>query len=132
MQYAINLTRKHPSFRKALKDFLEHPCIKDGVHCEFGSPKQGDLDITWWLRRVRQVNDDRVCARMTNPVWSDDEVTFTVEPFGPMGKEFERFQSGGQQFSISARKEEFRDKRIGKILALDMIDATRHIDYNPA
>lgn len=131
MIYDIDLTRKPPSYRKALEGFLQHPCVKDGVYCEFGSPVRGDLDITYWFKRIKEVNMDRVCCRLINPVWSEDRVSFTCEPYGPFAEAFIQLQKEppNMSFSISTRKEEFRDKRVGKIFAFDMIDSTRHTDY---
>jgi hypothetical protein len=133
MHYEIDLTRKSPAFRIALEEFLKQPCVKDGVYCEFGSPIRGDLDITWWFRRMREVNMDRVCCRLINPVWSEDSVSFTCEPYGPFAETFVRLQTEPKhkEFSISVRKHETTAGKITNILAFDMIDATRHIDYNP-
>ena len=131
MTYVIDLTSKHPTYRAALEEFLKHPCVKDGVLCEYGSPTRGDLDITWWHKRTREVNMDRVCARLTNPVWTDDRVSFTCEPYGPLKGVFTQAQEK-MSFSISTRKEERpRSGDISKVYALDMIDSTRHIDYTP-
>lgn len=133
MNYDIDLTRKAASFRKALEEFLQHPCVKDGVYCEFGSPTRGDLDITYWFKRIKEVNMDRVCCRLINPVWSEDRVSFTCEPYGPMAEAFMRLQEEPQNmsFSISTRKHENFTGEVTRVMALDMIDSTRHIDNNP-
>jgi hypothetical protein len=131
MIFTMDLLNKHPTYREALKTFLEHPCVKDGVLCEYGSPVKGELDFASWMKRVMHVDDDRICVRLTNPVWEDISVSFTAEPYGPFAETFMALRECGARFAISTRKLEGQGGEVRQVYALDMIDYRRHIDHQP-
>lgn len=144
----IDLLKRPRNFRMILEKLVKERMIC----CEYGNYRdqhnlwenllsevrtgktQAELegeDAYGSLGRMRRTVEDRVCAKLVNPQWTDTTVTFDIIPTGPFGEilkeqldQGDKFYPGARMFllghGISAVCRE--------ILALDLLHENHYID----
>lgn len=152
----IDLTKRPRFYREKMEEFLERKYNKAGVYCEFGHPndltkligrvvaeqaegKPVRLDTHLYLpeeeqiKRMNSLDDDRCCALLIDPVWTETTLTFRIIPTGPYAEVLTRMLNEGRVFIPGTRAFLRGDGRyvhqeVQQITALDLIPSEIHID----
>lgn len=77
--------------------------LKNGaVFCEWGTPALG-LDLAMNVQRVREIQEDRVCARLLTAEMEGDVLMGTIVPVGPFGSELKKLIDEGRHPTFGLR-----------------------------
>lgn len=104
MELTIELGKKATGYKDALIELISSPFAKEiGIRCELGPIPTADLTKKEIFNRVRVVDHKRVCATLTDAIVTDTEVTFKLNPSGPLAKELKTLLHSGVQFNPVCR-----------------------------
>lgn len=118
---------------KGFRKELEKLCEKhkaSGILCEHGNPDLTPYHTTerkvW---RCAQTNPTRVCGVLSNPVWTEKDVTFEFRRWGPISTQLDWLWTGGMHHGLSVRQIRDASGNVKKIGGIDMIAPDQLDDY---
>uniref|UniRef100_A0AB39CCQ9 Head maturation protease n=1 Tax=Pseudomonas phage RVTF4 TaxID=3236931 RepID=A0AB39CCQ9_9VIRU len=151
----IDLTKRQRDFSERFQEFWKKH-EKHGIYCEFGHPNdatkmfrrvlsclEDGVAVTLTrhhtvheeesLRRFRTIDEERVCARLVEPVIHADKIVFQLIPYGPYGEVVRDALEEGRMFIPGARTftdgyGRHADRVCREVIALDLIPSEMHMD----